>query len=196
MASEEEIKEETTRKKEGEIIEDLGRITVAEEVIASIAATAASEVEGLGEMKSSVAEDIVGIFGSKRKGVETVLSKDGVSIALKVAVKYGHQIHKVAKSIQKRVKEKVEKTTGLSVTKVDVFVEKLQIHEEEEELKESELYEVALEYIQESTQGISLVDLGETIGVDWRRLIPLVNQMIDEGLVKKEDKKYFPTEPL
>lgn len=196
MAPEEEIKEETVRKKEGEIIEELGRITVAEEVIASIAATAASEVEGLGEMKSSVTEDLVGIFGSKRKGVETTLSEDGVSIALKVAVKYGHQIHEVAKNIQKRVKEKVEKTTGLSVTKVDVLVEKLQISEEEEELKESELYEVALEYIQENPEGIVLVDLGETIGVDWRRLIPLVNQMIDEGLVEKKDKKYFPAETI
>lgn len=195
MAAEKEVKEKTTEMKGGEITEDLGIITIAEDVIASIAAATTSEVEGLGEMKSSMAEDIVGIFGSKRKGVEIELREDGVSITLKVAIKYGHSIYQVSKNIQKKVKDKVGKITGLAVNKVDIHVERLQIREEEE-IEEHELYEMALQYIQEGTEGITLADLGESIGVDWSRLIPLVNQMIDEGLVEKEDKKYFPIEAL
>lgn len=192
MAAEEEIKEKEALAKEGEIVEDLGTITIAEEVISSIAAIAASQVEGLGEMKSSVAEDLVGIFGSRRKGVTTELSDEGVSIGLKIAVKYGHSLHGVAKNIQKKVREDVEEMTGLSVSSVDVFVEKLQIREEEE-IEETKLYQLALQHIEESPEGITLVDLGESLGVDWRRLIASVNEMVDEGLVKKEDKKYFPT---
>lgn len=195
MAAEKEVKEKTTEMKGGKITEDLGIITIAEDVIASIAAATVSEVEGLGEMKSSMAEDIVGIFGSKRKGVEIELREDGVSIALKVAIKYGHSIYQVSKNIQQKVKDEVGKITGLAVNKVDIHVERLQIREEEE-IEEHELYEMALQYIQESTEGITLADLGESIGVDWSRLIPLVNQMIDEGLVEKEDKKYFPIEAL
>lgn len=117
-------------KKEGKLARGGGKVNIAEEVIASIAGIAASEVEGLGRMKGSVAEQVVGIFGGRQKGVETELKDDSVAISLKVAIQYGHPIHQIAQKIQTKVKNDVEEMTGLKVSSVDVYVQKLQLPEE------------------------------------------------------------------
>lgn len=114
-------------RKEGRRISG-GRVSITEQVIASIAGIAASEVEGCHHLKGSVADDIATILGNDRKskGVETALQDESVRISLKVAIQYGYPIHEVAKQIQAKVKAEVEEMTGLTVSGVDVYVQELQ----------------------------------------------------------------------
>jgi uncharacterized alkaline shock family protein YloU len=112
---------------------DDGQINIAEEVIASIASIAASEVEGLADMKTGSIADIVGIFGGRQKGVEVRLDDEGkVHVNLKVTVAYGHPIHEVARHIQQKVTEDVKSMTGLDVDGVDVYVKDLKLTSEPE----------------------------------------------------------------
>lgn len=116
-----------------------GKISIAEEVIASIASIAASEVEGLADVKQGAIADIVGIFGGRQKGVEVRLDPEGqVHVSLKVTVAYGHPIHEVARQIQHKVSQDIESMTGLEVEGVDVYVKDLKLPAHEQSLEEAE----------------------------------------------------------
>jgi uncharacterized alkaline shock family protein YloU len=120
---------------DGGVVNDKGTITISEKVVTAVVAGGASQIEGLGQKKSSVTEDIGRIFGSQRHGVTIDFDGNEVSITLKIAVKQGYPVHEVAKKTQKKVKEDVESKTGLKVNKVDIYVQKLQeVEEASEEL--------------------------------------------------------------
>jgi uncharacterized alkaline shock family protein YloU len=120
---------------DGGVVNDKGTITISEKVVTAVVAGGASQIEGLGQKKSSVTEDIGRIFGSQRRGVTIDFDGNEVSITLKIAVKQGYPVHEVAKKTQKKVKEDVESKTGLKVNKVDIYVQKLQeVEQASEEL--------------------------------------------------------------
>ncbi len=110
--------------------EHVGEVSIAEEVVRTIAAIAASEIEGLSTLPGSVAE-VVRVFGGRGKGVETEVSDGRVKINLRVAVRYGPPLHELARRIQEKVKEDVEKMTGLQVDEVNVYIQKLALPREE-----------------------------------------------------------------
>ena len=120
---------------DGGVVNDKGTITISEKVVTAVVAGAASQIEGLGQKKSTVAEDIGRIFGSQRRGVSIDFDGNEVSITLKIAVKQGYPVHEVAKKTQKKVKEDVESKTGLKVNSIDIYVQKLQeVERPQEEL--------------------------------------------------------------
>ncbi|MFP4589170.1 MAG: Asp23/Gls24 family envelope stress response protein [Candidatus Acetothermia bacterium] len=114
----------------GSIRTEDGTIRIDEGVIMSVAASAASQVEGLGEKKSSVAEDIRRIFGSRRRGIQLTLKENTVDLAIKIAVREGYPVHEVAQKAQHTIIEEIESKTGLQINKVDIYVDKLQVPEE------------------------------------------------------------------
>ena len=118
----------TNKKETPERYPQGGQINIAEEVIASIASIAASEVEGLADVKQGAIAEIVGIFGGKQKGVDVRLDEKGqVHVNLKVTVAYGHPIHEVARRIQQKVTEDIRAMTGLEVEGVNIYVKDLKL---------------------------------------------------------------------
>lgn len=115
-----------------------GEIEISKEVITSIAAVAATEVEGLGEMDEASGV-LSGVFSrGEKRGVETQLEDGHVTVLLKIAIKYGYPVHKVAKKVQEKVKKEIEEMTGLEVSQVNVDVQRLEFEEEIEGDKEKE----------------------------------------------------------
>lgn len=120
------------------------KVKIADEVIATIAGITASEVEGVISMSGGMADGIAGILGKKNltKGVKVEVGEKEVTIELSIVVEYGCKIHEVAKEIQEKVRQSIEKMTGLSVGEVMVNVlgvntEKTsKAHEKENELSE------------------------------------------------------------
>ncbi|MDI6903641.1 MAG: hypothetical protein QMC77_07900 [Methanocellales archaeon] len=53
--------------------------------------------------------------------------------------------------------------------------------------------ERTLAMIRENPSGIKLVVMGEKLGMDWRKLIPITKKLIDEGKIVKKEGKYLPT---
>lgn len=118
----------TNKKETPERYQQSGQINIAEEVIASIASIAASEVEGLADVKQGAIAEIVGIFGGRQKGVDVRLDEKGrVNVNLKVTVAYGHPIHEVARRIQHKVTEDIRSMTGLEVEGVNIYVKDLKL---------------------------------------------------------------------
>ena len=104
-----------------------GKISISKEVITSIAGLAAAEVEGIAPPKGGEFPKGEGV----KRYVETEVGEGEVKVNIKVAVKYGYPVRDVAQKLQEKVKEEVERMTGLRVSSVNVEVAKLLFPEEE-----------------------------------------------------------------
>lgn len=110
-------------------IGNIGEVQIADDVVATIAGLAATEVEGVASMYGNITNEIAGKLGMKNlsKGVSIVVEEGKVFISLDVTVFYGCAVKEVAKNIQQKVKTTVENMTGLTVATVDVKIAEVNI---------------------------------------------------------------------
>jgi uncharacterized alkaline shock family protein YloU len=104
--------------------EELGNVSISEEVLAAIAGAAAIEVEGVGGLGYGLGSDVSAVVNRKMlsRGVRMTVEEDDVSVDISVLVKYGYVVPDVAKAVQESVAGAVENTTGLNVKCVNVTV--------------------------------------------------------------------------
>jgi len=108
-----------------------GTISYANEVIATIAGVAASEIEGIAGM--SVTGGISEILSRNRnitRGVKVEVGSQEAAVDLFIVVEYGHPIQKVAADVQENVRRALESLTGLHVVRVDVHVQGVSFEQE------------------------------------------------------------------
>ena len=107
-----------------------GKISVAESVVTKIAGLATREVAGVHAMGSGASrafgalkERIPGSSGPNvTQGVAAEVGETQVALDLDVVIEYGVSITDLGRSIQRNVKQSVERMTGLQVTEVNVSV--------------------------------------------------------------------------
>jgi uncharacterized alkaline shock family protein YloU len=108
-----------------------GQISVAEGVVQKIAGKACREVSGVHAMGTSgsrafgsIRERIPGSSGpSFAQGVGVEVGETEAAIDLDIVVEYGVGIAELGRSIQRNVKQSVERMTGLRVVEVNVSVD-------------------------------------------------------------------------
>lgn len=111
-----------------ELIDEDGRISIAEDVIASIARIAAEKVDGIAHSSGSGGGGgLMSIFGGEdvAPNIKTELSDDEVRVELRISVEYGYPVHEVAQGVQQNVQRDIEQLAGVTVANVDVFVKKV-----------------------------------------------------------------------
>ncbi len=89
--------------------EEKGAIRISEEVLTSIALSAALEQDGIGGL-------------GRRRGVRLLAAPEGVTVDLWLTVRFGCVILEVAKRVQKAVAEAIAAMTGLRVLAVNVQI--------------------------------------------------------------------------
>ena len=101
-----------------------GSVNISEDVISALAATAATETEGVAGLYASSAKDIYEKLARKSisKGVKTKTEAGNAIIDIYIMIKFGNTINDVAKKLQDNIKNSVEPVTGLTVTAVNVHV--------------------------------------------------------------------------
>jgi len=119
-----------------------GTISFADDVIATIAGLAATEIEGVAGMSGGIMGGIAEILGKKNltKGVKVEVGQDETSIDLSVIMDYGIEIHKVCESIQKNVKKALETMTGLRVLSVNINVQGVRVEKNPEPDEDKKSY--------------------------------------------------------
>lgn len=102
----------------------IGTISIADDVVASIAGIAAIEVKGVSKLNGNITKDLASKLGKKNlaNGVKVDISNGIVAVDLSVELEYGNSIKKVSEEIQVKVKQSVENMTGLKVGVVNVVV--------------------------------------------------------------------------
>lgn len=102
-----------------------GNILISEEVVASIAALAVREIEGVYGLSTSANFDISNILGKKnlRKGIRVIFGeKDEIEISCNLIVKVGTAVMEVAQKVQESICSEVEAMTGVKPSRVNVNV--------------------------------------------------------------------------
>lgn len=112
--------------------EENGNINIAEDVVASIAAVAASEVEGVACLTSS-SVDIAEFLGKKSvsKGVKIQITESTTTVDIYLMIKYGCVIPSIAAAVQDAVANALESMAGLVVNAVNVHVTGIAFEKEE-----------------------------------------------------------------
>lgn len=114
-----------------EMVNALGKITISDDLVASIAGYAAVENYGIVGMNAKKAGDsLIELFGGDnvRRGVKvTIAAPDTVAIDLYVTLEYGVSLPAVAQNTRSNVKYRVEEMTGLTVQSVNIHVESIRV---------------------------------------------------------------------
>lgn len=115
-----------------------GRCIISEEVIATIASTAAVEVPGVAGMASRI-KDLRGLVGNTAtKSVAVINNESETIVDLYINLKAGVRIPDVAGQVQRVVKDEVQSMTGRPVTKVNVHIAGIVLDEKKEAEKKNE----------------------------------------------------------
>lgn len=101
-----------------------GEVQIADEVVAIIAALAATEVEGVASMAGNIKNKMISKLGMKNlsKGVKVDVLEGVVTVALALNMEYNHSIVEVSAKVQEKVKAAIENMTGLDVADVNIKV--------------------------------------------------------------------------
>ena len=104
---------------------DNGKIIFADDVIATIAALAAADVQGVASMSGGVVEGLTEMLGKKNltKGVKVEVGTEKAAVDISVNVRYGFAIQEVCQNLQNAIKNAIETMTGLRVVEVNVYVQ-------------------------------------------------------------------------
>ena len=105
---------------------DLGTITIDQEVIARVAGLAAMDCYGIVGMAAvSMKDGLVHLLKkeSLTKGVRLKMDDEYLTINLYIIVEYGTNMSAIAETLKSNVKYRVEDQVGLPVNEVNIFVE-------------------------------------------------------------------------
>lgn len=104
--------------------ENLGTVKIADDVVAMIAALAATEVEGVAAMSGNMTNELLSRVGVKSvaKGTRVEVFQKRVKVDLAITIEYGFNIPATCQRVQTKVKNAVENMTGLEVNDVNIRI--------------------------------------------------------------------------
>ena len=110
-----------------------GEVKIADEVVAIIAALAATEVEGVASMAGNITNELISRLGMKNlsKGVKVDVLEGVVTVSLTLNLKYNYSVVEVSGKVQEKVKNAIENMTGLEVADVNIKVAGVEMDNQE-----------------------------------------------------------------
>ena len=111
----------------------MGEVKIADEVVAIIAALAATEVEGVASMAGNITNELISKLGMKNlsKGVKVDVLEGVVTVSLALNLKYNYSIMEISSKVQEKVKNTIENMTGLEVADVNIKVAGVEMESQE-----------------------------------------------------------------
>lgn len=115
--------------------EVLGEITIAPDIIATLAAITTMKVPGVTGMAGVPAASLSALIGKRElnKGVKVEVKDKTVHLEIAIVADIDSVLIDVARKIQREVKNVVETKTGMTVTRVDVNIRDVSYREEAKE---------------------------------------------------------------
>ena len=112
--------------------DDFGTVKIADDVVASIAGIAATEVEGVVCMAGNIGNELKSKIGVKSlaKGVKVEVIGKSVKADIALIVEYGYSIPAISQKVQEKVKSSIENMTGLEVADVNIHIASVDMENE------------------------------------------------------------------
>lgn len=115
--------------------EVLGEITIAPDIIATLAAITTMKIPGVTGMAGVPTASLSALIGKRElnKGVKVEVKDKTVHLEIAIVADIDSVLIDVARRVQKEVKKVVETKTGMAVTRVDVNIRDVSYREEPKE---------------------------------------------------------------
>ena len=112
--------------------EKAGTVKIADDVVAMIAALAATEVDGIAAMAGNLTNELLSRVGVKglSKGARVDVSGKKVKVELAITMEYGYNIPATCQKVQAKVKSAIENLTGLEVMDVNIRIAGINVTKE------------------------------------------------------------------
>ena len=108
---------------------ELGNVNISQEVVATIAESVISEIEGVTSLvRRTSKNEIVKFFqnvSSGGKGIEVEVGETECTLDLYIVAKMGYKLPALAGEIQTKVVKAITEMTGLKVQEVNVYIQKI-----------------------------------------------------------------------
>ena len=125
---------------------ELGNVNISQEVVATIAESVVSEIEGVNSLVGGTSKnEIVKFFqnvSSGGKGIEVEVGETECTLDLYIVAKMGYKLPALAGEIQTRVVKAITEMTGLKVQEVNVYIQKI-VKEDKKEVVPTTVAETA-----------------------------------------------------
>ena len=94
--------------------DSMGSVKIADDVVAMIAALAATEVEGVSSMVGNITHELMNKMGYKNiaRGVKVEVFNKKVKVDISVNIEYGYNIPTTGRNIQTKVQNAIERAGG------------------------------------------------------------------------------------
>lgn len=104
--------------------EKTGEVKIANEVVAAIAALAATEIKGVASLIGNMTYETISKCSSKNlsRSVSVAIDDGVVSVHVYLVMEYGYSVPVVSAKVQDRVKSAIENMTGMQVSEVKITV--------------------------------------------------------------------------
>ena len=102
----------------------VGTVKITDEVIATIAAIAATDVDGVAAVGTGITREKAARIGARAiaKAVQVSIEDENINVRMIITVSYGSSIPETTLKVQKKVKSTLETMTGLTVNEVQISV--------------------------------------------------------------------------
>ena len=115
-----------------EINNYLGHVSISDDVIASVAGGTAVSCYGIIGMasKNQVKDGITEILRKENyaKGIVVEKDEEKLVIDLYIIVMYGTKISEIANNVQSSVKYQIEKTLGVKVDEINIYIQGIKVN--------------------------------------------------------------------
>ena len=115
-----------------EINNEFVHVSISDDVIASVAGGAAVSCYGIIGMasKNQVKDGITEILRKENyaKGIVVKKDEEKLVIDLYIIVMYGTKISEIANNVQSSVKYQIEKTLGVKVNEVNIYIQGIKVN--------------------------------------------------------------------
>jgi len=117
--------------------EKLGKVTIAPEVLVTIARLTTLKTPGVARLGSSTLGSVNRVVqrGTKRDGVKIEVDDQGVTVELHVIAQHDANMLELGQRIQANISRAIAEMVGMKVNAVNVYIEDVQLPGDEEQTR-------------------------------------------------------------
>ncbi len=107
---------------------ELGMVRIHDNVIASIASVAATEIEGVKSIGKNFKASFFELIDKNRSSAITITKdKNGdISVNVPIVIKYGFNIPDIASKVQENIRAGLERMTNLPIKDINIIVQSIE----------------------------------------------------------------------
>lgn len=112
-------------------VNEMGKIVIADEVIATATGIAALDCYGLADMapRKVMRDSLSGFLGrdNPARGVDITSLPDRLEVELSIVVSYGTRIPEVAENLREKIRYTLQDTFGIQADKINIHVQGVKV---------------------------------------------------------------------